>query len=161
MAMTQAGAQYAILITLYLSLNSTLNLANKYVLGMYGFSFPLLLTTCHMLFSFLALAPFMFSVSMRAKHAETLGKQWKGIVAIGVFMATNIALNNTSLVAMTLTLNQIIRCECDGSHVCSIRQQQSSQGLQSLALRSGTQALDVILHSRGSFSSATPGAPHC
>lgn len=109
MAFTQAGAQYAILITLYLSLNSVLNLANKYVLGMYGFSFPLLLTTCHMLFSFVVLLPFMLSKAMRAKHVETLEKQWKGVVAIGVFMATNIALNNTSLVDMTLTLNQIIR----------------------------------------------------
>ena len=109
MQLTRAGAQTTVLIALYLSLNSVLNLANKYVLGMYGFSFPLLLTTCHMLFSFVVLAPYMASASMRSKHTDTLDKQWKGIVAIGVFMGTNIALNNTSLVQMTLTLNQIIR----------------------------------------------------
>ena len=79
------------------------------------------------------LLPVMFSSGFRNKHRETLQKQWKGIVAIGAFMAANIALNNTSLarcccadeqsqrntwplslactqVSMTLTLNQIIRC---------------------------------------------------
>ncbi|KAK9801412.1 hypothetical protein WJX73_008430 [Symbiochloris irregularis] len=60
-------------------------------------------------FSFLALAPYMATPAVRVKHRETLQKQWKGVCAIGVFMATNIALNNTSLVNMTLTLNQIIR----------------------------------------------------
>lgn len=110
MAFSMLKAQYIILVVLYLSLNATLNLANKYVLGIYGFSFPLLLTTAHMCFSFLALAPYMATPAVRVKHRETLQKQWKGVCAIGVFMATNIALNNTSLVNMTLTLNQIIRC---------------------------------------------------
>jgi drug/metabolite transporter (DMT)-like permease len=76
---------------------------------MYGFKFPLLLTCCHMLFSFLALLPFMLSRSMMAKHEDTLRRQWKGFVAIGLFMALNISLNNSSLVEMTLSLNQVIR----------------------------------------------------
>ena len=78
---------------------------------MYGFKFPLLLTCCHMLFSFLALLPFMCTKAMVAKHDETLRRQWKGFVAIGLFMALNISLNNSSLVEMTLSLNQIIRCD--------------------------------------------------
>ena len=81
---------------------------------MYGFKFPLLLTCCHMLFSFLALLPFMCTKSMVAKHDETLRRQWKGFVAIGLFMALNISLNNSSLVEMTLSLNQIIRCDRSG-----------------------------------------------
>ena len=44
------------------------------------------------------LLPLMFSQAYRGKHRETLEKQWKGIAAIGTFMAANIALNNTSLV---------------------------------------------------------------
>ena len=35
--------------------------------------------------------------------------QWKGVVYIGCFMALNIALNNLSLLDISLTLNQIIR----------------------------------------------------
>jgi hypothetical protein len=100
---------FTLLVIAYLGLNSALNLANKYFLGPYGFSFPLLLTSCHMMFSFLALLPFMLTEEMRLKHEETLNKQWKGIVAIGLYMALNISLNNSSLVEMTLSLNQIIR----------------------------------------------------
>ena len=62
-----------------------------------------------MLFSFCVLAP----VAMRESwenHRRTLEKQWRGIVYIGAFMALNIALNNLSLLDISLTLNQIIRC---------------------------------------------------
>lgn len=62
----------------------------------------------HMAFSFCVLAP----VAMREpweSHRRTLEKQWKGIVYIGAFMALNIALNNISLLDISLTLNQIIR----------------------------------------------------
>lgn len=62
-----------------------------------------------MAFSFLVLAP----VAMREpweSHRRTLEKQWRGVVYIGSFMALNIALNNISLLDISLTLNQIIRC---------------------------------------------------
>ena len=78
-------------------------------LGVYGFSFPLLLTTCHMAFSFCVLLPFMLREPFRSKHAATLQKQWKGLLAIGIYMAANISLNNLSLVLITLSLNQVIR----------------------------------------------------
>lgn len=97
------------LVAAYLGLNSLLNLTNKWALGVYGLSFPLLLTTVHMAFSFTVLLPYMLRPSMRQQHRDTLSKQWKGIVAIGLYMATNVALNNSSLVWVTLTLNQIIR----------------------------------------------------
>ena len=42
---------------------------------MYGFRFPLLLTSCHMLFSLLALAPFMLRQSLMPLHRETLARQ--------------------------------------------------------------------------------------
>eukprot|EP00884_Botryococcus_braunii_P002316 jgi/Botrbrau1/12085/Bobra.0186s0009.1 len=100
---------FAITVTAYLALNSALNLCNKYFLGPFGFSFPILLTCSHMIFGFVALLPLMLSKRMRQKHEETLVKQWKGIVAIGLYMALNISLNNSSLVDMTLSLNQIIR----------------------------------------------------
>ena len=102
------------------------------VLGVHGFAFPLLLTSCHMGFSFLILLPFMLREPFVGKHRATLAQQWKGLVAIGepaqsviaaimlwsvcpsaqlagLFMAANISLNNISLVFITLSLNQVIR----------------------------------------------------
>lgn len=99
----------AAVVAAYLTLNVTLNLMNKWLLGIYGFSFPLLLTSCHMLFSFLMLLPFMLREPFRSLHKATLQKQWKGIIGIGLFMAVNIAFNNLSLVQITLSLNQVIR----------------------------------------------------
>ena len=99
-------------------------------------------------FSFVALLPFMLREPFLSKHKDTLQKQWKGLVAIGLYMvnfaptrarhwsglgrtgsptllclavyppstssahclqALNIALNNLSLVLITLSLNQVIR----------------------------------------------------
>ena len=103
---------YGSLVAVYLSLNSILNLTNKWVLSSdtgYGFSFPLLLTSCHMAFSFLALLPMMLAPSKRDLHVDTLQKQWRGLAAVGVFMALNISLNNTSLVWLALSVNQVIR----------------------------------------------------
>jgi len=52
----------------------------------------------------------MLAPSRRGVHAETLRKQWRGLAAVGVFMALNISLNNTSLVWLSLSVNQVIRC---------------------------------------------------
>jgi hypothetical protein len=96
-------------VIVHLGLNSFLNLFNKYILGPYGFSYPVLLTCSHMMFSFWAVLPLMLRRKALRKHEDTIEKQWKGIVAVGLFMALNISLNNASLVEMTLSLNQIIR----------------------------------------------------
>lgn len=114
---------YGSLVAIYLTLNSVLNLTNKWVLSSdtgYGFSFPLLLTSCHMAFSFLALLPMMLAPAKRAVLAESLGKQWRGLVAVGMFMALNVSLNNTSLVWLALSVNQVIRCgkTLGGSYSC-------------------------------------------
>lgn len=61
-----------------------------------------------MAFSFLVLAPMALRMPWE-KHKKTLRQQWRGIVCIGLFMAVNITLNNSSLQDITLTLNQIIR----------------------------------------------------
>lgn len=62
-----------------------------------------------MAFSFVVLAPVAMRESWEV-HRAALAKQWKGVVYIGAFMALNIALNNISLLDISLTLNQIIRC---------------------------------------------------
>ena len=74
-----------------------------------GFTFPLAMTVSHMTFSFVMLAPIMMLPSFRGLHKATLQKQWKGMLFIGAFLALNIALNNISLVEISLSLNQVIR----------------------------------------------------
>ena len=100
--------EYAILIVLYLTLNSSLNIMNRWALGIYGFSFPILLTICHMMFGFSVLLPVMVA-NRKLQHIETLARQWRGLLCIGVFMALNVSLNNLSLVQISLSLNQVIR----------------------------------------------------
>ena len=51
----------------YLGLNSFLNLLNRWALGLYGLRFPLIMTSCHMIFGSTALAPMML---MRDDHAR-------------------------------------------------------------------------------------------
>ena len=53
------------------------------MLGIHGFGFPLLLTSCHMGFSFVTLLPFMLREPFVGKHRATVAQQWKGLVAIG------------------------------------------------------------------------------
>ena len=98
-----------LLLAIFLLLNSALSVTNRWALGLSGFSFPLLLTACHMAFSFCALLPVMLCKPFRGQHISCITKQWKGMLAIGVCMACNISLNNTSLVMITLSTNQIIR----------------------------------------------------
>jgi solute carrier family 35 protein E4 len=80
----------------------------QWALGMYGMKFPLLLTSTHMAFSFIVLSPLALQTPLDV-HVRTLQKQWRGIVLIGCFMALNIALNNISLLDISLSLNQVIR----------------------------------------------------
>jgi hypothetical protein len=111
--------EYMVLILMYLSLNSSLNIMNRWALGIYGFTFPILLTICHMMFAFAILLPVMMA-SRKFNHKATLTRQYKGLICIGVFMALNVSLNNLSLVHISLSLNQVIRCgastRSDGSN---------------------------------------------
>eukprot|EP00192_Tetraselmis_astigmatica_P025118 CAMPEP_0117698506 /NCGR_PEP_ID=MMETSP0804-20121206/29794_1 /TAXON_ID=1074897 /ORGANISM="Tetraselmis astigmatica, Strain CCMP880" /LENGTH=326 /DNA_ID=CAMNT_0005512819 /DNA_START=352 /DNA_END=1329 /DNA_ORIENTATION=- len=93
----------------YLSLNSGLNMMNRWILGVYRFQFPILLSMVHLLFCFTVLTPMMFLQRFRSLHRPTLQKQWLGLLVIGVCFALNIGLNNTSLVTISLSLNQVIR----------------------------------------------------
>ena len=100
-----------VLVLLYLGLNSSLNLLNRYTLGHAGFSFPILLTVAHLSFSVICLSPIMLSpkLSYASSHPEILPRVKNAVVKIGLFMSLNIAMNNASLVSMPLSLNQVIR----------------------------------------------------
>lgn len=103
-------AGHLCLIAVYLCLNSSLNMINRYVLGIYGFSFPMLLTICHMTFGFVALFIPVMLARRPEVHRQTWKRQWKGLLCVGSFMAMNIGLNNVSLVSLPLSLNQVLRC---------------------------------------------------
>jgi len=93
----------------YLVFNTSINLFNRYCLGMYGFKFPITVTVCHFAFAFFALTPLMLGVpSYQQQHREAWARDWKGFLATGVFTAINVAFNNSSLVYLSLSMNQVI-----------------------------------------------------
>ncbi|CAL8471965.1 g11507 [Coccomyxa elongata] len=96
-------------IAAFLALNATLNMTNRWVLGVYGFKFPIFLTMAHLAFGFIALAPVMALPQFANRHESTLRSHWKGIACVGAFKVANIVANNASLVLISLSLNQIIR----------------------------------------------------
>jgi hypothetical protein len=116
-ARCQHYLEFTALVLMYLTLNSTLNIMNRWALGIYGFSFPILLTICHMMFGFAALLPVMVA-NKKLQHRETLTRQYRGLICIGVFMALNVSLNNLSLVQISLSLNQVIRCAGACKNAC-------------------------------------------
>ena len=100
----------ALIVALYLALNSSLNLLNRYTLGHAGFRYPVSLTCAHLVFQICSLAPVVLSGKPAGEtHAQTVGRLWKALAAIGAFMSLNIALNNASLLHLSLSFNQVIR----------------------------------------------------
>ena len=94
----------------YLGLNSFLNLLNRWALGLYGLKFPLIMTSCHMIFGCMALSPMMLlNADYAARHASVLRNDWKGLLTIAVMNGFQIACNNASLTVMELSMNQVIR----------------------------------------------------
>lgn len=95
---------------MYIALNAALNFLNRWALGVHGFSFPLALTAAHMFFNPLLLLPMIMARGIAwGEHCRILKEQWKGIVVVGLLNGIQIALNNSSLVLMELSLNQIVR----------------------------------------------------
>ena len=72
--------------------------------------FPLIMTSCHMIFGSTALMPMMLlNDQYYARHASVLANDWKGLCAIAVMNGFQIACNNASLTVMELSMNQVIR----------------------------------------------------
>lgn len=63
-----------------------------------------------MLLNPVLLLPVMLAKGLKWQDfSGTLGAQWKGIIVVGLLNGVQIALNNSSLVVMELSLNQIVR----------------------------------------------------
>lgn len=103
-------ARNAGLCLLYIALNVALNFLNRWALGLHGFTFPLALTAAHMLLNPVLLLPVMLARGVAwEEHRRTVCAQWKVILVVGLLNGVQIALNNSSLVLMELTLNQVVR----------------------------------------------------
>jgi len=108
MVRSQAGS--AGLCLLYIILNASLNFLNRWALGVHSFTFPLALTGAHMLLNPVLLLPVMLAKGLTWQDfSQTVGTKWKGIVVVGLLNGVQIALNNSSLVVMELSLNQVVR----------------------------------------------------
>lgn len=98
------------IVAAYLSLNSALNLINRWALGMIGLSFPLVMTATHMIFGTCALAPLMcLNTEYKRAHSTVLSRDWQGLLIVAVMNGFQIACNNASLTVMELSMNQVIR----------------------------------------------------
>ena len=105
--MQATRVQLWLTISAYLLLNSSLNLCNRYTLGYAGFRFPVLLTCSHLTFQILSLSQ-LLGGNVRG-HVQTYSKSWRSLSAVGIFLSCNIALNNASLLHLSLPINQVIR----------------------------------------------------
>lgn len=100
----------AVLCVLYIALNAALNFTNRWALGVHGFSFPLVLTAAHMLLNPVLLAPMMLlAKAYKGVHGRVLCSQWRALFAIAALNGIQIGLNNSSLVYIELSLNQVVR----------------------------------------------------
>jgi len=108
--MVQELAADAFLCVMYIGLNAGLNFSNRWALGVHGFAFPMTLTAAHMLLNPMFLSPLMMlSTGYRAEHMRIISKQWRPLSVIAVLNAIQICLNNSSLVYIELSMNQVVR----------------------------------------------------
>lgn len=91
---------------IYFGLSTVLNVKNRSLLGVKGFSFPATLTIMHLLFSAAVLTAF---IGFRGGRASPPPKSWRGLVAVGRAQGANVGLNNLSLVFLPLSVAQLIR----------------------------------------------------
>ena len=101
----------AFLVVAFLALNSSLSILNRWALGAHGgLSFPLIVTGVHMITGTAAIAPLMaLHPGYYACLKREWARRWRALSAIGVMNVTQIALNNSSLVSLELSMNQIVR----------------------------------------------------
>ena len=132
--MEGCGFRAALIVTLWVVLNTALNLFNKWALtplqvelswssslirmsvaGRWagaGFGFPLFYSMCHMIASFLG-ASLIFLVwpstnTLQLKHL-TSGRTCLQLSLLSLLFAANVAANNASLMTLGLAVNQLIK----------------------------------------------------
>jgi len=97
-------------VLLFFVLNVSLSLLNRWALGIQGFSFPMFLTMFQAFFALFCLSVAMVCSPELLKEYLALAKEsWRGILWVGFWLSVNIAMNNYSLVHISLSLNQVLR----------------------------------------------------
>lgn len=107
------AAVQCFLVAVYLTLNTVLNIYNKYVLSApekngAGLHCPLFLTTCHAIGCFL-LAIIMSFTPFYTPRKINGGMMWLKIVGMGIFFSAGVGFNNSSLMYIPLSLAQMIK----------------------------------------------------
>ena len=109
-----------VVVLLFFVLNTCLSMLNRWALGIHGFSFPVFLTMFQAMFTFICVFCVLWMTQKRRNvYRETARKEWKGIILVGLCLSVNIVLNNCSLVHISLSLNQVLRC-VDACFVSSV-----------------------------------------
>lgn len=110
------GYKTVAVILAFFVFNQCLSLLNRWVLGVKGFRFPILVTMCQALFFFVQiLLGSLFSKRMRGIVSRSCDlvkssrSECAQVAWVGLWTSGNIVLNNVSLVYISLSLNQIIR----------------------------------------------------
>ncbi|GAB7350887.1 hypothetical protein MBLNU459_g1403t1 [Dothideomycetes sp. NU459] len=112
---TQDGAEYSVststkllCLGLYFTVNLTLTLYNKAVLG--KFAFPWLLTTLHT--SFASLGCYILMMCGYMKLTRLSRQENYTLIAFSVLFTINIAISNVSLAMVSVPFHQIARSTC-------------------------------------------------
>lgn len=100
--------QSVLLLLLFWTGNVGLNVYNKWLFGKGGFRVPLFVTISHQVFCFIGSALMLLTPLYKRKAIESTEVLLK-LLTISVFFSLNTGLNNTSLLYLTLSANQIIR----------------------------------------------------
>ena len=116
--MTGASTAFvALVFSVWLTANLSINLYNTYVLSKTHFKFPILLTGTNKLIGWLGsilvmlLGPLCKPDAKRFPTSEMIRSQLfrPMVIAHGVLTAFNIGFNNWSLVSISLSLNQLLK----------------------------------------------------
>jgi len=97
-----------VLLLLFWGGNVGLNVYNKWLFAKGGFRVPLFVTISHQIFGFVGSALMMLTPLYKRKPIESRDIALK-LLLISVFFSINTGLNNSSLLYLTLSANQIIR----------------------------------------------------
>eukprot|EP00299_Pterocystis_sp_00344_P019030 c9480_g1_i2.p1 GENE.c9480_g1_i2~~c9480_g1_i2.p1 ORF type:complete len:379 (+),score=86.00 c9480_g1_i2:1-1137(+) len=104
---TNHARSVALLLLFWIG-NVGLNVYNKWLFAKGGFRVPLFVTISHQIFCFLGAALMLLTPFYKRKKIEDTSVLLK-LLTVSVFFSLNTGLNNTSLLYLTLSANQIIR----------------------------------------------------
>jgi drug/metabolite transporter (DMT)-like permease len=101
--------QISVISILYLLLNLSFNIYSKYLFQHFQFNFPILIMLCHQTGIFITIKLLILCGFVEKLEVKEMGKIIFPCMVIGSLFGLNIITNNSSLVYISLTLNQCIK----------------------------------------------------